>query len=96
MLASLGCDCGTALVAVPFPGPPGPPGPPGSGSTVNHVQAAPAAVWTVPYNPLQAVYSVLVLVGGQEVTADVDASTPGTVTITHAAPLSGSARLILI
>lgn len=69
----------------------GPTGPAGAG-TYDHVQTILASVWTINH-PLHRYPSVSVLVGGEQVEADVAYPSLDTVTVTFAAEHLGSAHL---
>ena len=95
--AGFGCPVAVPLpdsqaVAVPVLGPAGPPGT-GSGSGFEHVQSTPAATWTVLHNFGRTPYSLLVVVGGQQVIADAEFPDSNTAVLTFASPVAGRAEL---
>jgi hypothetical protein len=64
-------------------------------STYTHLQTTPAATWTIPnpFGPGVHPASVLVVVGGEVVEADVDLSNLTNVVITFATPQAGRALI---
>lgn len=55
-----------------------------------HLQATPAATWTVAHNLNRAVQVTVLDSSGAEMDADVEHGDLNTVTVTHAAPDTGS------
>jgi hypothetical protein len=85
----------TRLVKVVTPGPQGPRGPSGAaGSGVEFVQASPASTWVIPRPEDMARKPAVTLYSneGALIESDVEISA-SFVTVTFAAPLSGSAIL---
>lgn len=82
------------VIVVPSPGLPGPAGPGGAGAFYSHVQATPAATWTIPHPLGRRPFAVQVTVGTQKVIVDVDMPDTATVVITFAAPATGRVDLL--
>lgn len=85
----------TVVVSSPGPqGPAGPPGPTGPGGAASNsysfTQSSPSAVWVVNHN-LGFYANVSVIVGGEEVDADVTYNSVNSLTVSFASPQAGMA-----
>lgn len=67
---------------------------PAGGAGLSHVQAAPAATWTVPHTLGRHPAAVLVVVDGEQVDTDVAFPDIGTISIVFATPQSGRAEIV--
>jgi hypothetical protein len=97
-LTSTGCGCsgGGACQYITVPVPSIPIGSGGGGTTPHHthVQAAPAATWTINHGFGRFPWNVLISVGGVEIGSDVAFPSVNTVVLTFAEPVSGRAEII--
>lgn len=82
-----------AVILVPVPGGQGARGPAGNGG-FTHTQSSPAATWTITNTLGRYPASVLVIIGGEVVDADIATPDIGTIVITFASPQSGRAEII--
>ena len=73
-------------------GPPGPPGAPG-GATYTHVQATPAASWSITHGLARRPSVTVVDTAGTVVIGNVAYTSDDTVTITFSGAFSGAAYL---
>ena len=94
VLPQLEVRVGRGRVKVVTVGVQGPAGAPGaSGAGYNHVQATPAAVWTIPHNLGFRPGVELTDAGGSEIEGDVLHLSLNTVQVTFTQAIAGRARL---